>query len=49
MRRVVDVGNISNSHGTEIAYGARPVISLAPGAVISSGDGSEESPFVISE
>ena len=29
------------------SYGSRPAVSLSTGAVISSGDGSEESPWVI--
>ena len=31
------------------AYGARPVVSLSSGTVISSGTGAEDDPFIISE
>ena len=34
---------------TEIGYGIRPVISLAPGNIIASGTGSESDPWIVQE
>ena len=42
-------GSVRNSNYAGNAGGVRLVVTLSTGAVISSGDGSEESPFVISE
>ena len=42
-------GNVNYHSDVGSAIGVRLVVSLSTGAVISSGDGSEESPFVISE
>jgi hypothetical protein len=46
---VSKVGAVNNDYYVNGDGGVRLVVSLSTGAVISSGDGSEESPFVISE
>ena len=42
-------GNVSNYYNAGDDFGVRLVVTLRGVAVISSGDGSEESPFVIQE
>ena len=48
VRSVTPSGSDNTSNVSNV-YGLRFVVSLGSGAVISSGNGSEESPFVISE
>ena len=48
MRNVNTDGNVSNYYNAGDDFGVRLVVTLRGGAVISSGDGSEESPFIIS-
>jgi hypothetical protein len=47
VRNVNSDGSLNS--GVFSSYGSRPAVSLNSGAVISSGDGSEESPWVVRE
>ena len=49
VRGVYSGGNVDFSYSVYNSGGARFVVSLASGAVITEGDGSTEHPFVISE
>ena len=49
MRRVYSDGNVNSTTNAGYDSGVRLVVSLNTGAVISSGDGSTENPFIISE
>ena len=49
VRSVVAAGNVNDYYSVDYAGGVRLVVTLSTGAVISSGTGSEERPFVISE
>ena len=47
--RIVDSTGGAGYGGVRYAYGARPAVSLRPGASYSEGDGSYESPYVVGE
>ena len=47
VRGMGTTGNVGSNYIVDFNYGVRFVVSLSTGAVISSGSGSEESPWVI--
>lgn len=49
VRIVLSNGNLSYSNGVNNNIGVRPVVSLAPGTVISSGTGSITDPWIVEE
>ena len=49
VRSVYSYGDVTGGSNADLAGGVRLVVSLSTGAVISSGDGSEESPWIIKE
>jgi hypothetical protein len=43
-----DYNNPYNNYGVNKSYGVRPTVSLKPGTIYTSGDGSTSSPYIVS-